>query len=182
MSGNRRGFWHWLIIGDRSSSRSHEVASKSPGIYKLFNVWSIIYICIAIYITNTFVIELKVLAASMLLPAAGLFIGVAFAWGGNAHAILQTKEIEELAQYKDGGFEDYAYTFQLSMLIVLLTITLWTLAGIGIFENLPSPYIQYVTIFILSLSAIAIRECWHIIVGSTELLIMKYYVRIHKKK
>ena len=52
-------------------------------------------------------------AKSILLPLAGIFIGLTFAWGGNAVSLMQSEEIDMLANYRSGGLKNMFSNFNL---------------------------------------------------------------------
>jgi len=142
-------------------------------------------------------ISLKEASTSLLLPVAGILIGLSFAWGGgNAQALLQTKEIEDIAYFKKGGFEDYVYTFQSAIFLILVTLCFWALAGLNIFDSIwPTcnnkiwyrlliGFIFFLSLmigFIFFLSSMTLRECWHVVLGAQQLLLMRFNARKNQK-
>ena len=116
-----------------------------------------------------------------MLPLAGIFVGLSFAWGGNAQALLGTPEIRDLTEQHEGGFEEYVYSFQSAILLILLTLVLWGLAGLNIFDNTwPTAnniYSYTITESILFMAAsLAIRECWHVVLGAQWFLLARYKI------
>ena len=81
-------------------------------------------------------VRVNVAATSILLPLAGIFIGLTFAWGGNAVSLMQSEEINKIADYKEGGLQVYAFKFQSAILVLLITMVVWGLAGLEVFETL----------------------------------------------
>jgi hypothetical protein len=69
-----------------------------------------------------------------LLPLAGIFIGLTFAWGGNAVTLMQSEEINILADYRQGGLKEYVFKFQAAIFVLLFTMVIWGLAGLDVFE------------------------------------------------
>lgn len=127
-------------------------------------------------------VSLREAAISLLLPLAGIFIGLSFAWGGNAQALLQTREIENISDHKPGGFEDYIFTFQAAILLILTTLIAWGVAGIGIFDlvwpTMEWPGIYGVVVAVLFfLFSVTLRECWHVVLGAQAMLLMRFHVR-----
>jgi len=127
-------------------------------------------------------LPLKEAATSLLLPVAGIFIGLSFAWGGNAQALLQSSEVEALSGFKAGGYEDYVYAFQAAILVILVTLGLWGLAGLGVFDFVwpadsggwPYTVVASVLYFFVSLT---LRECWHVVLGAQSLLLIRFRIR-----
>lgn len=127
-------------------------------------------------------VSLKDAANALLLPLAGIFIGLSFAWGGNSQALLQTEEVEKLSEYHSGGFVEYAYTFQMAILVIIGTLVLWGLAGLGVFDSrwpTPNSYYLYhgVSVGMYSMASMAVRECWHVTLGAQFLLVMRREIR-----
>jgi hypothetical protein len=122
----------------------------------------------------------------LLLPIAGVFIGLTFAWGGNAQALLQSDELSRLSSYRKGGYEEYLYTYQSAVLLILITLCCWALAGLGIFDKvwpIHTHSIQYKTLSgaLFLLSSITIRECWQVVMGSQAMLLARFTIRKHDK-
>lgn len=159
---------------------------NGPGIKKFVDIWLLLHIFIASILSYFLPISLKEAAISLLLPVAGIFIGLSFAWGGNAQALLQTEEIENVAEFKEGGFSDYVYTFQAAILVILITLCLWAIAGLGFFDLVwpvaqKSKTYKIITFLLFMLSSMTLRECWHVVLGAQSLLLMRFHVRKQKR-
>jgi hypothetical protein len=169
-------YWKWLIKGREKGK---------PGIYRFFDYWLLIHFVFGISLSLVVPATLKEAANTVLLPLAGIFIGLSFAWGGNAQALLQATEIEEMSEYHPGGFEEYVFVYQTAILLILITLVLWGLAGFGIFDDTwPKacrglPYIAVGTILFL-FASLTLRECWQVVIGAQMMLIVKH--KIGKKK
>lgn len=164
-------FWRWLLFG----------SGAGPGIKRFFNIWLFFHITVGF--SAAFIVpgNLQQIGSTLILPLAGVFIGLSFAWGGNAQSLLQSVEIEDFSKHHTGGFEDYIYSFQLAVLALIATITCWGLAGIGIFDDFwplnSNIYYKYVSAFLFFLISISVRECWHVVLASQMLLLIRYKVR-----
>lgn len=167
------GFWQWFF----------GTGSISGGYRNLLNLWLILHMAIGILLALFVPVCMSQAANSVLLPFAGILIGLCFAWGGNTNALIQSEEVEEITTHYKGRFEDYAYQYQLSILIVMVTLILWTLAGLGISNLLwpkqgKSGFSYYVILALLfSLSSMTIREAWHIVLMAQLLLIKRQEIR-----
>lgn len=121
-------------------------------------------------------------ANTVLLPLAGIFIGLTFAWAGNAQALLQSSEIDDLTKYHPGGFEEFVHVFQLAILVLLGTLVGWGIAGLEVFDaTWPTPH-RIRTYFavrstLYASASIALRECWHVVLGSQLLLLVQRRIR-----
>jgi hypothetical protein len=73
-------------------------------------------------------------ANTVFVPLIGIFVGLSFACA-NAHALLQSNEIRLMARNRAEGMPEYAFTFQLAMLVTLTTVPASGLAGLRIRRN-----------------------------------------------
>jgi hypothetical protein len=160
-------FWRWFFKG----------SGGSPGVGKFANRWLLLHVAIGIAMAAIVPVNLEEAANAVLLPLAGIFIGLSFAWGGNAQALLQTDEIDRLASYHKGGFENYLYTFQSAMLVILGTLVLWGLAGLKIFDVLwpggESAQYWAIETMLYGAASLTMRECWHVVLGAQALLLLR---------
>ncbi|MEQ1856248.1 MAG: hypothetical protein ABL963_07255 [Longimicrobiales bacterium] len=126
-------------------------------------------------------------ANAVLLPMAGIFIGLTFAWVGNAQALLLADEIEDLSENRDGGFTEYVFTFQLAVLTLLASLTIWALGGLGVFDQ-PCPFscptwsYWVMKTLLFASSSMALRECWQVVVGAHSLLLVRKAIRDERRR
>ena len=163
-------FWRWLLRG----------LNSTPGYKRLITGWLLVHILIGV--GTAIVVPVKVCEASraILLPLTGMFIGLSFSWIGNAQALLQQDEIERIAEHHPDGIDTYVYTFQLAVLVILTTLVFWGLAGLSVFDSRAEDgtYLYFgVESGLYCLVSITLRECWHVVMGSQELLRMRRTVR-----
>jgi hypothetical protein len=116
------------------------------------------------------------------LPLAGVIVGITFAWVGNAQALLQTSEIDKLAEFHEGGFADYVYIYQLAIMLIFGTLIFWSLSGLYIFDTVwpvDTTLVSYRSIkaFGFALTSIALRECWHVVLGAHWMLMARREVK-----
>ena len=109
----RWNFWRWLILGRESASGVRLL---------LCNPWTIVHLAIGIGLGKVVDLPVHEAAQLFLLPLAGIFVGLSFAWAGNAQALLMEKEIELLSDFHPDGIHTYVYTFQLAILVILVTL------------------------------------------------------------
>ena len=169
-------FWRWLFVG----------SGAGPGIRRLFDLWLLVHIAVGASLALLVPISLEASSNGLLLPLAGIFIGLSFAWGGNAQALIQTSEIMQLAGKRKGGFLEYLYAYQLAILLILVSLTCWALAGLGIFDRvwpLDQHSWQYKVLSagLFSLASITLRECWHVVVGAQAMLAIRLTLREKQK-
>ena len=174
-------YWKWFFRG---------VDGQSPGLFSLLDRWVLVHLVIAAVLSAFIDVSVKDAASTVLLPLASIFIGLSFAWAGNAQALMQTEEIEELSQHVPGGLQTYAYKFQTAIFVILVTLCAWGLAGLGLFENqknickhLPCDYLKYaVQGCLYFLASVTLRECWHVVLGSQIMLISRHSIKQSKQK
>lgn len=161
-------FWRWFFIG----------SGAGPGIRRLFDLWLTVHIAVGTTLSLLVPISLEVSANGLLLPLAGIFIGLSFAWGGNAQALIQTSEILQLASRRQGGFFEYLFAYQLAILLILISLTCWAIAGLGIFDQVwpvdrKSWQYKILSAGLFSLASLTLRECWHVVVGAQAMLAIR---------
>lgn len=169
-------FWRWFFVG----------SGAGPGIRRLFDLWLLVHLAVGAALSLLVPISLESSANGLLLPLAGIFIGLSFAWGGNAQALIQTSEILQLAGKRKGGFLEYLYAYQLAILLILVSLTCWALAGLGIFDQvwpLDQHSWQYKVLAagLFSLASITLRECWHVVVGAQAMLAIRLSLKEKQK-
>lgn len=121
---NQFDYWHWFFKG----------SGGKPGYRRLIDKWIFIHIPIGLVMSFLVPVCLEQAANAVLLPLAGIFIGLSFAWAGNAQALMQSDEIRLLSDHHEGGFVDYVYVYQTAILAILVTLVFWGLAGLQIFD------------------------------------------------
>lgn len=167
-------YWHWFFIG----------SGGKPGYRRLLNRWILLHLSIGFLIAFLIRIDLATSANTVLLPLAGIFVGLSFAWAGNAQALMQSAEIEKLSEYHEGGFIEYVFTYQTSILVILVTLVFWGLAGLQIFDlrwptaNIPICYF-ILKFFLFALSSLTLRECWHVVMGAQWMLLAQRHIKKH---
>jgi hypothetical protein len=115
-------------------------------------------------------------ARATLLPLAGVFVGMSFAWVGSAQAISQSIEVDALAKRNPAGFESYVYPFQLAILGMLVALGAWGLAALGVFDQhcfWQCPAWSYTALeaVLYGLACLVLRLCWQVVLGSQMLLL-----------
>lgn len=144
--------------------------------------WLLLHTAVGVALSLLLPMSLQSAAQAVLLPLAGIFIGLSFAWVGNAQAILQSNELELLYEQHPGGFENYAYSFQSAILAILITLIAWSFAALGILDaqclwTCPLWSYQAATAFLFFLASLSLRECWHVVMGAQLLLLAQRHVR-----
>lgn len=107
-----------------------------------------------------------------------MLVGLSFAWAGNAQSLLQTQEIDELSKYRKGGLAEFAFTYQAAILAILGCVTLWGLAGLGIFDRACFWQCNRYWYFAAAVGlygslSLTIRESWHVVLGAQGMLLMR---------
>jgi hypothetical protein len=161
-------FWRWFGVG----------SGGVPGFRRLLNVWLLLHLLIGSVAATLINTELHELAQDALLPLLAILVGLTFSWAGNAHALMQSEEIVEYAKKKAGGMPDYVFTFQLCILINVVTICLWAIPTLNIPYPLSSAEVQSVLdwaskAMLFALTSLAIRTGWHAVLGANMLLLMR---------
>lgn len=159
-------FWPWFFRGTQGL----------PGYRLLINWYLLLHLVAGVLIALLSSVELDDAARTVLLPLAGVFVGVSFAWGANATALLQTQEVEEIGR-RVGGLEEFAFAYQLAMLSILSSLVLWGLAGLRVFADLPLVWSFLVETLFYSTISVTIRESWHVALGAQMFLLSRNAIR-----
>lgn len=170
-------YWHWLFHG----------SGAGAGVRRFFDWWLALHALIGAAFACLLPMTLQTAGVSLLLPLAGVFIGLTFAWGGNAQALLQSSELTRLSSYRAGGYEEYLYTYQSAVLLILITLCLWGIAGLGLFDNVwprdrTSTWYRAVVCVLFFFSSVTVRECWQVVVGSQAMLLARFKIQENDKK
>jgi hypothetical protein len=170
-------FWSWLIRG----------SGGKPGYYRLVNKWLLFHGIIGVLLAFRVKTELAQCANSVLLPLAGIIVGLSFAWAGNAQALLQTSEMDDVAEKHPGGFVEFVFVYQTAVLVILTTLVLWSFAGLSVFDIDLAPAAKakwefVVKSFLFGISSMALRECWHAVLGAQWMLLTRREIRKAKDR
>ena len=68
------GYWHWFLKG----------SGGKAGFRRILNKWILLHLSIGLVLTLLVKVDLQTAANAVLLPLAGIFVGLSFAWAGNA--------------------------------------------------------------------------------------------------
>lgn len=170
-------YWEWFFKGSGGKS----------GLRRLINCWLIFHIFIGFGLSLIISQNLKEIANTVLLPLIGIFIGLSFAWAGNAQALMQSSEIDELSKFHKGGFVDYVFTYQTAILAILITLVFWALAGMSVFDckwltmKRGAIYLS-IKVILFTLSSLTLRECWHVVLGAQWMLLAQREIKKIKNK
>jgi hypothetical protein len=125
--------------------------------------------------------DLKAAGATVLLPLAAVLVGLTFAWGGNAQALLQSEAIEGLAEHRAGGLYEYVYPYQAAILVILVDAIAWGLCGLG-YADAVWPTRSNTTLYfrtawaVYGFTSLTIQECWQTVLSSQWLLLGRWEV------
>jgi hypothetical protein len=166
-------YWHWLVAG----------TGDKPGYRRFLNLFLLVHAVIGGALAYLIKADLPTVANTVLVPLAGVFIGLCFAWASNAQALMQSKEIGQLAKYRKGGLVEYVFVYQTAILAVFATMVFWGLAGLQVFQPLSSftegDLAVKAVLFVLS--SIALRECWQVVLGTQWMLLSQKNIEEHNE-
>ena len=77
------GYWHWFLKG----------SGGKAGFRRILNVWILLHLSIGLVLTLLVKVNLQTAANAVLLPLAGIFVGLSFAWAGNAQALSDLRDV-----------------------------------------------------------------------------------------
>lgn len=115
-------------------------------------------------------------ATRILVPVISILVALTFAWAGNAQAVLRTADFRRVARQHAGGIAEYVYSFQLCILVLLTTISAWSLVALGspIIVAAPEGYI--LTTLLYAALSLSIRSSWQVVVGANLVLLTSIHI------
>jgi hypothetical protein len=165
-------YWYWFLRG----------SGGKPGYRRIINLWILVHAVVGGVLALLIKLSLSDSANTVLLPLAGILIGLTFAWAGNAQSLIRSGEIGLLSDYHEGGFTEYVYLYQTAILVILCTLILWGLAGLRIFDQ-TWPTAERKELYLatkmtlFALSSITIRVCWQVVMGVQMMLIAQKKIK-----
>lgn len=165
-------YWVWVRTG----------SGGRPGYAYILNRYLALHLIVGGLLTLVVPVTLKDAASTVLLPLAGALVGAALAWAGSAYAILQAREIAQLAKHAPGGLANYVFLYVTAMFVIFVSLLLWGVAGLGIFEQL-FPYAtlglayEAARVLLYTISSLALRECWHLVYSVQIMLLAQIRIR-----
>jgi hypothetical protein len=169
-------YWKWLFVG---------ADGHRPGCARFLDRWLFLHLLVGVGMAYVVPVSLSQAANAVLLPLAGIFIGLSFAWGGNANALLQTEEILDVSRHVAGGLAEYAYVYATAILILLATVAIWGIAGLDVFDKVWPTHDSFwygaISGLTYGVSSVALRECWHVVLGAQYLLLSRSKVQQLKR-
>lgn len=165
-------YWRWFFHG----------SGDGPGIRRFLDWWLLVHFLVGGLSAFFLPITLEQAGTSLLLPLAGIFIGLSFAWGGNAQALIKSPEITLLTTFRKGGYEEYLYTYQSAVLLILVSLCLWAIAGLGVFDKVwpvsrTSIAYKFVAWVLFVFASMTLRECWHVVLGAQSMLLARFKIK-----
>jgi hypothetical protein len=168
-------FWQWLW---------------PTGLRTLADRWLALHVVVGGAVAAAVDKPLSGIALTVFLPFASVLVGLAFAWGGNAMAVLQSDELHTIGSQPGApnGYRDWVFAYQLAILVILVVLVVWTLAALGvsdvlarIFPRRGLPIHTSGRVAAFALSSIAVRESWNVVLGAQGQLIAKHRLRIERE-
>jgi len=174
-------------LSQSNSARRQKGTGGKPGVRRLLNTWTIFHLGVGVLFGQVVPVTLVTAANTVLLPLVGVLIGLSFAWAGNAQALLQVSEIEDMAEHHPGGFREYVFVYQAAILTILVTVVAWAIAGFEVFDKVwPTP-VHVRTYFVVktilfALSSLTLRECWHVVSSAQWMLLSQKLIKQSRKQ
>lgn len=168
MASSLPGFWCWFLAG----------AGGRAGYRRLVNRWLVLHVVVGAALATLVDLRVEDVAEKALIPLLAILVGLTFSWAGNAHALLQSDEIIELANNRDGGIAEYIFTFQLCILVILVTIACWVIPSLQLPYLLKwlvpqSRFDRVAACVLYALVSLAVRTSWQAVLGANMLLLSR---------
>lgn len=162
------GFWSWLIDPAEGGGR------------RRWLTWHLVgHLFLGFVLASRFSGELSERARSVILPLAGVLVGLTFAWAATAINIVSTPEFRRAMMGSKAGVRGTANYFQFAILAVLSTTVLWAIVGLGPYNSFsgwdPASVNIWAARLLFAYTSFAIRECWGAI-NVTRLSLLSFNV------
>lgn len=156
-------FWHWLFA--------------PGGRRRWLNLGLFVHLGIGVGLALVVQQDLADRARSVILPLAGVLVGLTFAWTATAITIVSSKEFRLVMEDSRQGVRGTANYFQLAILTVLASTILWAIAGLGPYNAPPSIDAAQAnlcaSVALFGFTSFAVAECWSA-VNLTRLTLLAY--------
>ena len=161
-------FWAWMR--DRS---------ERGGMKRWFNWTLVVHTIIGVALAYVVPGELADRAKSVVLPLAGVLVGLTFAWAATAISVVSSPEFRRIMAGSSQGVRGTANYFQLAIFVVLGSTLLWAFVGLGPFSAWPGAPVEIVNriaaAFLFAVTSLAIAECWSA-VNLTRLTLLAFNI------
>ncbi|WP_346689674.1 hypothetical protein [uncultured Cloacibacillus sp.] len=176
---NGLNFKYWFLVG----------YGYKPGYRRLIDRHSFIDVFIGTVLACCVPTSLKEAATTILFPLTGILVGVCASWAGPAQEVLTSKDVIPFLEKHKGGIQEYFFILQTVIFVMLVSIILWGLAGIGIFETLGNNenncvrhiYIG-VSFLLYAVLSLSIRTCWEAVSYAHHIMYTKIQLQKIKQQ
>lgn len=163
-------FWRWFA---------------ERGLRSFWDRWLVVHLLIGIALAFLVRERLSEVAKVAFLPFASILVGLAFAWGGNAVAVLQTPEMQLVGSHPEDPtrYRSWVFSYQLAILVILVTLLVWALLAVGIANEHPLLFRHEAARVVgrtaaFALSSIAVRECWQVVLTTHRILLQRRMLQV----
>lgn len=150
-------FWQWFFYPEKS---------KRSGWKLLFTKWLLLDAAVSCILTFFLMVDGFSFASKTLFPAASILVSMAIAWTARASTILNDKDFRKKVVTDERPIEEYVYSYQLSLLIlisVIVYVALMAAGGLNFYIYDPDLCRNISSFWLYFLLSLAIRECWAVI-------------------
>lgn len=161
-------FKHWLVTSEKAGG----------GLARWWNSYLLVHAAVGIGLGLAFQQDLSDRARSVVLPLAGVLVGLTFAWAATAISIVSSTEFRRIMVGSRQGVRGTANYYQLAILAVLSATVLWALAGLGPFRvplgaSAVAVVNKAIAMSLFGVTSFAVMECWSA-VNLTRLTLLLY--------
>jgi hypothetical protein len=159
-------YWRWFLQG----------SGGRPGYRSVISAWLVLHVAAGAILAWSVDLSLERSASTVLIPLVSVLVGLSFAWGGNAVGLLQTKGVRDLTSQHPGRLPEYAFIFQTAILVVLVALVVWGVAGLGVFDarwptSARGKSYAVLETLLYAIASLTVREAWHVAFGTQALLV-----------
>jgi hypothetical protein len=161
-------FWQWLISGSENSP---------AGIFNILNRYLSVHILVAILALLLIRVDAFTFAKSALFPASSILIGISMAWSTRAAVVFQDNEMRERLFDSTRPPEDYVYSFQLAVFVIVFMVCYTAIMAAGGLKVTTGNYkIEQIgsSFFLYFLMSLSVRECWGVVNFTNMLMLLNF--------
>lgn len=173
-------FWKWVFSGIKDNN-----GVSSSGLKQFIDVWLILHILLSVLSSSLLAGNFLRFSQTVVFPLISALMGISLAWIGTSISIVTSNELRLFMKSHPGGVVTLIYTYQLAILVLVVTLALWYIPSFITVGSLP-PFLTKksvlsITRFCLMLClSISIRECWHVIKQTSSAMIA--YIAVKERE
>lgn len=159
-------YWAWFFDKD----------DGCPGVKVLLNRWALVSLIVGGALAYFVTKPVAEVSQQVLLPMIGVLVGLTFAWGGNAQALIQTEEIRLISKLEKGSTKYFVGYYQTAILLILISLASWMFASFDVRVSYGERFLwvpNFLEALLYALTFMTFIECWAVVDSARKLLLAR---------